>query len=200
MFEILTRLFKRKPKGISTKILIVEDNPKTQSTLRAILETQEAEIVVVDSGEMAFDYMDGKDFIPNVMVLDINLPGMNGGEVIKKMRMTSKYKNVPVVAFSSTWDERFDEPFEKDMEVVREFTDAANLSDKVGGGSVSSIIPKYQGQEAVDLVHPRLVVSVASTLLPQKVELSPSFQHLLYVSQKQIERVNQQRKLQKERG
>lgn len=196
--NIFARLFGKK-KNTPTKILIVEDNPKTQVTLRSIMETQEAEITVVGSGESAFDLLK-EDYIPNVMILDINLPGINGGEVLRRLRLVDKYKDIPVIAFSATWDERFNEPFEKDMNVVREYTEAAKLNDKVGGASVSDIIPKFQGQEGVDLVHPRLVVSVAKSLIQQKIDLSPSFQHLLYVSQKQIERASQKKKPDEEKN
>ena len=172
-------------------ILIVEDSPKTQETLKKIFETQEAEIIITSSGEEGITILE-KGVKPSCVILDLNLPGMNGGQVLKKMRMNDKWKQIPVVPFSSTWDEKYDEPFEKDYEVVKEYLSASRLSEKVGGGSVSSIVPKYRGWEDVDVIHPKLIISVAKTFIQQDIELSPSFQHLLYLSQKQIERTPEQ--------
>ena len=167
------------------KILVIEDSPLTQDTLRNILSAQEAEISVVSTGEEGIELLE-KGLKPNVIVLDLNLPQMDGAEVVEKLRSDIRWKNIPVIPFSALWSERTDEPFKKDLEIVKKWMAAARTNEKAGG-SLASVTPKYHGQEDTDVVHPRLIVSVAKVLIQMGQELSPAFQHLVLLSQNQLE-------------
>ena len=46
-----------------------------------------------------------KNFDPEIILLDINLPGMNGFEVLKYIRTQSGFKHTPVIMFTSSEDE-----------------------------------------------------------------------------------------------
>jgi len=170
----------------SIKFLIVEDSPQTQETLRSLLGAQESEMTIVSTGEEAFVKLEA-GLKPNLIILDINLPGMDGAEVLSKLRMDDRWKKIPVVPFSSLWNETLDEPFQKDLKMVKDWMSASRLNEKVEGGYISAITPKFRGQEDTNVVHPRLIVSVARILIQQNEELSPAFQHLLYISKKQLE-------------
>ena len=175
------------------KILVVEDNPDTQATLQAILQTQEAEIRVVATGEAA-ENLFKEGYVPNLILLDLNLPKMSGGELMEKTATMPAIAQVPIITFSSTWDEKLDKPYEKDAAVVQQYLDARKVKERAGNLKVSDIIPKYQGKEGVNIVHPQLIVLAARELLHQKFELTPSFQHLIYISKKQVERITQEKK------
>ena len=79
------------------------------------------------------------------------------------------------------------------MEIVKKYIAAMKLDPK--SDHYAEIIPKFQGQEGIELVHPQLVVVLARELLRQNFELPPAFEALLHISHKLIERATQIRKL-----
>jgi DNA-binding response OmpR family regulator len=68
----------------SKKIMIVEDEPSLIFTLRDTLENEGYEIHIVENGTEAIDKVG--DFNPDLMILDVMLPGVSGFEVCKKIR------------------------------------------------------------------------------------------------------------------
>lgn len=99
----------------SHKILLVEDNPDdVELALHACRITRlGADIVVARDGEEALEYLFGtgryagrssKD-IPTVMVLDLNLPGIGGLEVLRSMRLCPETRRIPVVILTSSDEE-----------------------------------------------------------------------------------------------
>jgi two-component system response regulator len=93
-------------------ILLVEDNPDDRElTLAALHECCDpARIVTADNGAEALDYLfarnahDGRDVRkqPRLVILDINLPVMDGVSVLKAMRGDANTVGVPVVMLSGT--------------------------------------------------------------------------------------------------
>ncbi len=67
-----------------TRVLVVEDEEDIAFPLVRTLEREGYEVVRVDSGEVALDYIDEHD--TDVMILDLGLPGMDGLEVCQKAR------------------------------------------------------------------------------------------------------------------
>ncbi len=79
------------------KILVVEDNKKLSNLIQIYLsELQHTLIYAAFTGEDALKFF--KDEHPMLMILDIGLPGKNGYEVLKEIRMTS---NIPVIIVSA---------------------------------------------------------------------------------------------------
>ncbi len=68
----------------SQKILIVEDEPSLIFTLRDTLENEGYTVQISENGNLALEKL--KDFMPDIMILDVMLPGMNGFDVCKKIR------------------------------------------------------------------------------------------------------------------
>ena len=99
----------------SKLILLIEDNEDDQRlTLRALRRNNIMnEVVVACDGQEAVDYLfgtgsfAGRDLsvMPAVVVLDLNLPGLSGLEVLKRIRTTSETKRIPVVVLTSSEDE-----------------------------------------------------------------------------------------------
>ena len=77
------------------KILIVDDDATTLRGLRSMLEDQ-FEVSVANSGPKAFEVMEN-NFMPDVVLLDYEMPEMSGREVLVKIRQTPKYMRLPVV-------------------------------------------------------------------------------------------------------
>lgn len=95
------------------EILLVEDNPgDVRLTIEALKEGKVANQinVVMDGMEaMAFLRHDGKYKnapIPDLILLDLNLPKKNGREVLAEIKMDSKLKHIPVVVLTTSQAEK----------------------------------------------------------------------------------------------
>jgi CheY-like chemotaxis protein len=96
----------------ASNILIVEDEEAhAELTRRAILKSGRARrIDIVTDGEQAIEYLfnsgpygDPKEYPrPGLILLDINLPGMNGIEVLKKIKEHPELKKIPVIMLTTS--------------------------------------------------------------------------------------------------
>jgi len=89
-------------------ILLVEDNADDeQLTLRALKKNGIAnDIQVARSGEEAVEKLLGAGPLPQLMLLDLNLPKMNGLDVLKRVRAEPKTKLLPVVVLTTSKQEQ----------------------------------------------------------------------------------------------
>ncbi len=96
-------------------ILLVEDNPNDEAlTLRAFKRAHVSnEIVVARDGEEALDYLfatgsrEGQaKLVPQVILLDLNLPVLDGIEVLRRIRSFESTKLLPVIILTSSLEER----------------------------------------------------------------------------------------------
>ncbi len=79
------------------RILLVDDQPKVLKFLEIDLKLHGFEVLTTTSGEEALELIKSKK--PDVMLLDIIMPGMDGFEVLKQLRAFSQ---LPVIAFSAS--------------------------------------------------------------------------------------------------
>lgn len=96
-------------------ILLVEDNPRDEAlTLRALKKSNVAnEVAVVRDGVEALDYLfgtgahEGRDLslIPQLVLLDLKLPKIDGLEVLRRLRADKRTRRLPVVVFTSSSEE-----------------------------------------------------------------------------------------------
>lgn len=97
-------------------ILLVEDNPDDEAlTLRALKKNNILnEVVVARNGVEALDYLFGKgvyadrdmSVMPNLILLDLKLPKMDGLEVLRQLRTDDRTKILPVVILTSSKEEQ----------------------------------------------------------------------------------------------
>jgi two-component system response regulator len=97
-------------------ILLVEDNPDDELlTLRALKKGHiKNDIVVARDGAEALDYLfatgpyAGRDpkILPQVVLLDLKLPKLDGLEVLKRLRADERCKLLPVVILTSSREEK----------------------------------------------------------------------------------------------
>ena len=87
-------------------ILLVEDNPDdielTVSTLKQ--HGVAADIAVAEDGVEALEYLSSHD-VPDLLVVDLKLPRMNGLELLQRMRADPRTRVVPVVVLTSSIEE-----------------------------------------------------------------------------------------------
>ncbi|OUR95943.1 two-component system response regulator [Gammaproteobacteria bacterium 42_54_T18] len=98
-------------------ILLVEDNPDDEMlAIRALKKTEiKSKVVVARDGEEALDYLfgtgkyNGRDIKeqPHVVFLDLQLPKLNGIQVLQRLRANENTKALPVVLLTSS-DEQCD--------------------------------------------------------------------------------------------
>jgi CheY-like chemotaxis protein len=96
-------------------LLLVEDNPQDELlTLRALRKANlNASIQVVRDGQQAVDYLfctgefsERAAALPDVVLLDINLPKLSGLDVLTRVRAEPQTKLLPVVMLTSSDDDR----------------------------------------------------------------------------------------------
>lgn len=79
-------------------VAVVEDNPDNRLLVQAILE-DEYEIVEFESGIAALEGFG--EVSPDVVLLDISLPEMDGSEVLRRMKEDPELSSIPVIALTA---------------------------------------------------------------------------------------------------
>jgi CheY-like chemotaxis protein/two-component sensor histidine kinase len=84
--------------GPSLRVLVVDDNVDAAQTLRMLLKTTGHDVFTVYDGPTALKAV--LDFRPNVVLLDIGLPGLDGFEVAKRLREDQSLNDVVLIAMT----------------------------------------------------------------------------------------------------
>jgi two-component system response regulator len=93
----------------SRAIVLVEDNPDDEAlTLRALKKNAIVnEIVVLRDGAEALDYLTGgASSLPQLVLLDLKLPRIDGLEVLRRLRSEPRTSLMPIVVLTSSNEER----------------------------------------------------------------------------------------------
>lgn len=78
------------------KVLIVEDDPAISNLIRTTLDTQNYQYHTAKNGSSAI--LDAVSYNPDVIILDLGLPDMDGVDIIKKVR---SWSNLPIIVVSA---------------------------------------------------------------------------------------------------
>jgi PAS domain S-box-containing protein len=86
-------------------VLYVEDNPANASFMRDLLGTlDEFDLLTVPTAELGVEV--ARERQPDIVIMDINLPGMSGLEALRMLRGFPETKEIPVIALSAAASER----------------------------------------------------------------------------------------------
>ena len=129
----------------NSKILIVDDNPVNIDFLVELLKEYDARTVL--DGVSALEAVEEER--PDVILLDISMPGMDGFEVCQKLKESARTKDIPVIFLSASHDTE---------SIVRAFD--------VGG--VDYISKPYNTQEVLIRLQTQLKLKKALELLEQR--------------------------------
>ncbi len=91
--------------GRKARLLIIEDNPGDVTLLSLALERAgvDCEVSVIEDGGAAIELLRQKEPpIPDLVILDLNLPKADGREVLSAMRSVEAFADVPVVIWTSS--------------------------------------------------------------------------------------------------
>jgi CheY-like chemotaxis protein len=81
------------------KVLIVDDNRASRDLIRAILKSVRCDIIEATDGQEGLDLMQQER--PDLVLLDIDMPGLDGLTVVKKIRDDTSLADLPVVAVTA---------------------------------------------------------------------------------------------------
>lgn len=108
-------------------IVYVEDNPANLKLVEQVLARIEGtRLYSAPNGVLGLNL--AETYLPRLILLDINLPGMSGYEVVQKIKESPKLKHIPVVAISANAmpsdiekgrEAGFDEYLTKPVDIIR---------------------------------------------------------------------------------
>lgn len=84
---------------MSARILVVEDNPLNLKLIRDVLEFQGFDVITAQSGEEGVALASTSS--PDLVLMDLQLPGIGGHEALQRIRADPRCHNLPVVAVTA---------------------------------------------------------------------------------------------------
>jgi two-component system chemotaxis response regulator CheY len=79
------------------RLLTVDDSKTVRQIIRGAAAVLEMELLEAEDGNEAFRRLTETNGEIDVILLDWNMPGMNGYEVLQKVKQDDKYKKIPVM-------------------------------------------------------------------------------------------------------
>ena len=83
------------------RIVAVDDSNVVLKTLKNVLDNEGFELRAFSTGTRALEYLTQKDEIPDLIILDIEMPIMNGYDILEQIKKLDHLNNVPVVFLTS---------------------------------------------------------------------------------------------------
>jgi len=83
----------------ATTILYIEDNVDNRTLVRRVLQIEGYRVMEADSGFKAFEIL--RSEIPDLVLMDINLPDMDGYEITTRLKQMPSLARVPVIAMTA---------------------------------------------------------------------------------------------------
>ena len=84
---------------MAKSILVVEDNPDAREMVSVVLTAAGFVVKTAEDGQQALDVVE--DWVPDLIITDIQMPNLDGIEMIKRMRHLFRCKTVPIVVMSA---------------------------------------------------------------------------------------------------
>jgi len=84
---------------VPSKILVVDDSDDTREMMAKLLELESFTVVTAEDGSAGLDTADAER--PDLIITDVNMPRMNGIEMIKRLREQDGFATVPIMAITA---------------------------------------------------------------------------------------------------
>jgi CheY-like chemotaxis protein len=84
-----------KPLTGPTRVLVVEDDPSSSEMLMRLLKSASCEVTLAKNGVEALKRIEAR--LPDLMLLDLMMPEMDGFEVVAKVRNDARFRSIPIV-------------------------------------------------------------------------------------------------------
>jgi CheY-like chemotaxis protein len=87
------------------KIMIVDDEPDVRDSVKHALEYYSSDymVICVESGNKCYEMLKNNE-IPDLILLDIMMPGMSGWMLVDRLKENSSWRNIPIVFLTARWD------------------------------------------------------------------------------------------------
>ena len=164
---------------MKTKILLVDDDPNIRQLVNLYLVKEGFEVAMADRGDAALQQFLASP--PDLMLLDVMLPGMDGWQVLREARRTS---NAPIIMLTAK-DETFDKVLGLELGADDYVAKPFDMKELVA--RIKAVLRRFQPQEAVpdnrELAFNGLTVNLsqyAVTYLGKPLEMPPKELELLY--------------------
>ena len=163
---------------MKTKILLVDDDPNIRQLVNLYLEKEGFEVEMADRGDTAVEKF--KTFAPNLILLDLMLPGMDGWQVCREVRKTS---NVPIIMLTAK-DETFDKVL--GLELGADDYMVKPFDPKELVARIKAVLRRFQNADAPaskELSFPGLTINIGQytvTYMGKELEMPPKELELLY--------------------
>jgi len=89
---------------MNKKILVVDDEPDVAFTVEFTFKNSNYNVERVENGEKCLQILEKTKVKPDLILLDIMMPGMNGWEVFKKLKENPAWEKIPVVFLTARID------------------------------------------------------------------------------------------------
>ncbi len=80
------------------KVLVVEDSPTQALHMQKLLEDAGVHVLLASDGPTGLDM--AQELVPDLVVLDVQMPGMNGFQVCRKLKSNKATKDIPIIMFT----------------------------------------------------------------------------------------------------
>ena len=163
---------------MKTKILLVDDDPNIRQLVNLYLEKEGFEVEMADRGDTAVEKF--KTFAPNLILLDLMLPGMDGWQVCREVRKTS---NVPIIMLTAK-DETFDKVLGLELGADDYMVKPFDTKERVA--RIKAVLRRFQNADAPaskELSFPGLTINIGQytvTYMGRELEMPPKELELLY--------------------
>jgi CheY-like chemotaxis protein len=117
-------------KAMGRKIMVVDDECEVADIVKKMLESEGFEVITANSGDEAIQKLEKEK--PDLILLDIMMPGMDGWATLKKIKSDERFKEIPVsmlTALPLTPDDTKDKPINSiENYIVKPFSKKVLLS------------------------------------------------------------------------
>ncbi len=172
------------------KIMTVDDEPDIRFMVRRILEKAGYEVIEARDGRECLEKL--KKERPDLILLDVMMPGLNGWETLKKIRAKEEWKSIPVAMItvksllpemqSRSMDieelvDYVEKPFTRKtllnrvkaiFDTVAEIESMRKRLESIRNTQLSAMIEEYETQAKASLLHGNIRITLQETL-QQKV-------------------------------
>jgi DNA-binding response OmpR family regulator len=87
-------------------VLVIEDDEHISQVLKFMLERQGYRVVHLADGRAAVNHVASSTLVPDLVLLDVMLPYIDGFEIVRQMRARAAWRGVPVLMLSAKNTER----------------------------------------------------------------------------------------------
>lgn len=109
-----------------TKIAIIEDDAMIAQMYQMKFELDGFSTALANSGESGLKMLD--EFKPDLLLLDLKLPGMSGVELLEKIRAQAKFEKLPVILLTNS--DRSEVPADIEKFEIADYIVKANLTPR----------------------------------------------------------------------